>query len=55
MQWVAGEAESLPFSENSLDGVTISFGIRNVTRLRDALIEMHRVLKPGGRLFCLEF
>lgn len=55
VQWVAGEAESLPFSENALDSVTISFGIRNVTRLRDALVEMHRVLKPGGRLFCLEF
>ncbi|MBB4197373.1 bifunctional demethylmenaquinone methyltransferase/2-methoxy-6-polyprenyl-1,4-benzoquinol methylase [Rhodoblastus sphagnicola] len=55
LQWIAGEAESLPFAENSLDGLTISFGIRNVTRLRDALAEMHRVLKPGGRAFCLEF
>ena len=55
VQWVAGEAEAMPFAENSLDGVTISFGIRNVTRLRDALAEMHRVLKPGGRVFCLEF
>jgi demethylmenaquinone methyltransferase/2-methoxy-6-polyprenyl-1,4-benzoquinol methylase len=53
--WIAGEAESLPFADNALDAVTISFGIRNVTRLRDALAEMHRVLKPGGRLFCLEF
>jgi demethylmenaquinone methyltransferase/2-methoxy-6-polyprenyl-1,4-benzoquinol methylase len=45
----------MPFADNSLDSVTISFGIRNVTRLRDALVEMHRVLKPGGRAFCLEF
>ncbi|MCW2274111.1 bifunctional demethylmenaquinone methyltransferase/2-methoxy-6-polyprenyl-1,4-benzoquinol methylase UbiE [Rhodoblastus acidophilus] len=55
VDWVAGEAEAMPFAENSLDSVTISFGIRNVTRLRDALTEMHRVLKPGGKLFCLEF
>lgn len=53
--WVAGEGEALPFADGTLDLVTISFGIRNVTRLDDALKEMHRVLKPGGRLLCLEF
>ena len=55
VQWIAGEAEAMPFAEGAVDCVTISFGIRNVTRLRDALFEMHRVLKPGGRAFCLEF
>ena len=53
--WIAGEAEAMPFADASVDCLTISFGIRNVTRLRDALAEMHRVLKPGGRLLCLEF
>jgi len=55
VNWIAGEAEAMPFADASIDCVTISFGIRNVTRLRDALAEMHRVLKPGGRLLCLEF
>jgi demethylmenaquinone methyltransferase/2-methoxy-6-polyprenyl-1,4-benzoquinol methylase len=55
VNWIAGEAEAMPFADASVDCVTISFGIRNVTRLRDALAEMHRVLKPGGRLLCLEF
>jgi len=53
--WVAGEAEALPFATGSLDCVTLSFGLRNVTRLEDALDEMARVLKPGGRLLILEF
>ena len=55
VRWIAGEAEALPFADNVVDSLTISFGIRNVTRLRDALKEMHRVLRPGGKLFCLEF
>lgn len=55
VEWLAGAAEALPFADNSVDGLTISFGIRNVTRLEDALAEIHRVLKPGGRVFCLEF
>ena len=53
--WIAGEAEALPFADNSLDLLTISFGIRNVTQLGSALDEIHRVLKPGGRFVCLEF
>ncbi len=55
VRWIAGEAESLPFKCGSLDCVTISFGIRNVTSLERALAEIVRVLKPGGRFLCLEF
>ena len=50
-----GEAMALPFADNSFDRYTISFGIRNVTRIPDALAEAYRVLKPGGRLMVLEF
>ena len=46
---------ALPFAEASFDAYTISFGIRNVTRVEDALAEAHRVLRPGGRLLVLEF
>jgi demethylmenaquinone methyltransferase/2-methoxy-6-polyprenyl-1,4-benzoquinol methylase len=53
--WVLAEAERLPFATASFDAVAISFGIRNVTQLRTALAEIHRVLRPGGRFLCLEF
>ncbi len=49
------DAESLPFGDDSFDVVTVSFGIRNMTHKNRALREMHRVLKPGGRLLVLEF
>lgn len=55
LSWVTGDAMALPFKDNSFDAYTISFGIRNVTRIPDALGEAHRVLKPGGRLMVLEF
>jgi demethylmenaquinone methyltransferase/2-methoxy-6-polyprenyl-1,4-benzoquinol methylase len=55
LRWLAGEAEALPLPNNSVDLLTISFGIRNVTQLSVALAEIHRVLKPGGRFICLEF
>jgi demethylmenaquinone methyltransferase/2-methoxy-6-polyprenyl-1,4-benzoquinol methylase len=55
MEWVVGNASSLPFEDNSFDVYTISFGLRNVTHIDDALREAFRVLKPGGRFFCLEF
>lgn len=53
--WATGNAEHLPFPDNSFDVYTISFGLRNVTHIDTALAEAARVLKPGGRFFCLEF
>jgi demethylmenaquinone methyltransferase/2-methoxy-6-polyprenyl-1,4-benzoquinol methylase len=55
LDWIAGDAMALPFENGSFDVYTISFGIRNVTRIEDALSEAFRVLRPGGRLMVLEF
>jgi demethylmenaquinone methyltransferase/2-methoxy-6-polyprenyl-1,4-benzoquinol methylase len=55
MTWVTGNAEALPFPNRSVDRYSIAFGLRNVTRIDEALREAARVLKPGGRFFCLEF
>lgn len=52
---VAADALALPFADNSFDAVTISFGLRNVNDVPLALSELHRVLKPGGRLAICEF
>ena len=52
---VCGDAEALPFGDESFDAYTIAFGIRNVTRRGAALTEARRVLRPGGRLMVLEF
>jgi len=49
------DAERIPFPDNYFDCVSIAFGLRNVTHKDAALREMHRVLKPGGRLIVLEF
>lgn len=54
-EWVEGNAESLPFDDRSYHLYSISFGLRNVTKIDDALSEACRVLKPGGRFFCMEF
>jgi len=55
INWIISSAESLPLKENSYDFYTISFGLRNTKDLNKSLSEAHRVLKPGGRFFCLEF
>jgi demethylmenaquinone methyltransferase/2-methoxy-6-polyprenyl-1,4-benzoquinol methylase len=55
LDWVVGDAMTLPFADNNFDVYTISFGIRNVTRPQEALNEAFRVLRPGGRLMVLEF
>lgn len=52
--WVEGDAEALNFADDSMDGYTIAFGIRNVTHIEKALSEAYRVLKRGGRFLCLE-
>jgi demethylmenaquinone methyltransferase/2-methoxy-6-polyprenyl-1,4-benzoquinol methylase len=49
------DAEKLPFPDNHFDIVTVAFGLRNMTHKEQALTEMHRVLRPGGRLLVLEF
>ncbi|MBX9945932.1 MAG: class I SAM-dependent methyltransferase [Reyranella sp.] len=55
LAWTTGDAEALPFPDRSFDGYTIAFGLRNVTDIDKALGEAHRVLRPGGRFYCLEF
>jgi demethylmenaquinone methyltransferase / 2-methoxy-6-polyprenyl-1,4-benzoquinol methylase len=55
LTWTTGDAEDLPFPDRTFDGYTIAFGLRNVTHIDKALAEARRVLKPGGRFYCLEF
>ena len=55
MRWVVGDAMALPFKKNTFDIYTISFGIRNITKIDVALSEAFRVLKTGGRIMILEF
>lgn len=53
--WICGNAEQLPFASDHFDHCTMAFGIRNVTDIPAALREIHRVLKPSGCFYCLEF
>jgi len=53
--WAEENAERLTFPGQTFDAYTIAFGIRNVTDIGAALAEAHRVLRIGGRFFCLEF
>ena len=52
---VCADAAALPFADRCFDACTIAFGLRNVTRRAEALAEMRRILRPGGRFICLEF
>ena len=53
--FLKGDAENLPFDENSFDAATVTFGVRNFGDLHIGLIEMNRVLKPGAPIVVLEF
>ena len=55
VKWYCNNAEQLPFQNDYFDYYTISFGMRNVDNINNALKEAYRVLKPGGRFLCLEF
>lgn len=55
IEMLVAPCEELPFPDDTFDSVTIAFGIRNVVDRRVGLVEMRRVLKPGGRLVILEF
>ena len=54
VEWVLGDVTALPFDDSSFDAVTVGFGIRNVPDLEVGLAELARVLRPGGRVACLE-
>jgi demethylmenaquinone methyltransferase/2-methoxy-6-polyprenyl-1,4-benzoquinol methylase len=54
-RYITAAAEDIPLRDNSVDVLTISFGIRNTTDIKKSLQEITRVLKPGGRFYCLEF
>jgi len=55
LQYSAADAMNLPFRENSVDAVTVGFGVRNFADVRRGLQEIVRVLRPGGQLMVLEF
>jgi demethylmenaquinone methyltransferase/2-methoxy-6-polyprenyl-1,4-benzoquinol methylase len=53
--FIQGDAQQLPFPDNSFDSVTVGYGLRNLTSWERGLDEMHRVAKPGGRIVVLDF
>ena len=54
IEFIKGDSENLSFESNSIDAISVGFGVRNYENLRKGLLEMNRVLKPGGRLVILE-
>jgi demethylmenaquinone methyltransferase / 2-methoxy-6-polyprenyl-1,4-benzoquinol methylase len=54
IEWTRGDATALPYPEEAFDSVTVGFGVRNLEDLESGLRELARVLRPGGRLGCLE-
>ena len=55
IEWVVAPAENLPFADDTFDAYLVSFGVRNFSNIKRSLSEAYRVLKPGGKFFCLEF
>lgn len=55
IELLSGDSENLPFAGNTFDAITVGFGVRNFENLKKGLSEMHRVLKPGGKVAVLEF
>lgn len=55
IEMLVGDAENLPFDDNTFDSITISFGVRNFENTKEGLKEMLRVLKPNGKVYILEF
>jgi demethylmenaquinone methyltransferase/2-methoxy-6-polyprenyl-1,4-benzoquinol methylase len=54
VQFIKGDSEQMPFDDNSFDAITVGFGVRNFENLENGLKEMHRVLRPGGKIAILE-
>jgi demethylmenaquinone methyltransferase / 2-methoxy-6-polyprenyl-1,4-benzoquinol methylase len=52
--WLEGDVTAMPFADEEFDSATVGFGVRNVSDLSGALVELRRVLAPGGRLGILE-
>jgi demethylmenaquinone methyltransferase/2-methoxy-6-polyprenyl-1,4-benzoquinol methylase len=55
IECIQGDAESISFPDNTFDAAMVGFGIRNLTQMDLGFKEMHRILKPGGKIMCLEF
>lgn len=55
IEMIQGDAENMPFEDNSFDVITVAFGVRNFENLKKGLDEIYRVLKPGGKFIILEF
>jgi len=55
LKLIQGDAQQIPFADNSFDAVTVGYGLRNLTSWEKGLEEMFRVAKPGGRIIVLEF
>ncbi len=55
INWIAGDCTNIPIKNSSVDNITISFGLRNVSDIDQTIKECNRVLKPGGKFLCLEF
>jgi demethylmenaquinone methyltransferase/2-methoxy-6-polyprenyl-1,4-benzoquinol methylase len=54
VEFVKGDSEQMPFADNTFDAMTVGFGVRNFEHLTVGLAEMHRVMRPGGRVAILE-